>query len=163
MCYLALFLRASVGLSWPQLASVSLSWPQFAMSRPGPRSWLRMAAGLPFLPMVKPGFWSCISSMRCVLMCCFMLYRWINLLNRQNNMFREIYHTVNRLQSFLSSCHLVIWSSGHPVNQSSGHLVIQSSHHFNMLMNEQMNGHTTLGSRGLLCRQIENQEILIGL
>ena len=101
------------------------SEPQFAMSRPGPRSWLRMAAGLPFLPMVKPGFWSCISSMRCVLMCCFMLYRWINLLNRQNNIFREeIYQPVNRLQSFLSSSHLVIWSSGHPVIRSSGYLVI---------------------------------------
>ena len=46
-------------------------------------------------------------------------------------------HTVNRLRSFLSSSHLVIWSSGHlvswssgqVVNRSCGHLVIRSSSH----------------------------------
>ena len=41
----------------------------------------------------------------------------------------KIYHTVNRLRSFLSSCHLVIRSSGHLDIFSSGYQVIQSSSH----------------------------------
>ena len=49
----------------------------------------------------------------------------------------EIYHTVNRLQRLLSSCHpviwsfdhSVIWSRGHAVTQSLGHLVTQSLGH----------------------------------
>ena len=39
----------------------------------------------------------------------------------------KIYHTVNRLRSFLSSRHPVIWSSGYPVIWSSVHPVIRSS------------------------------------
>ena len=37
----------------------------------------------------------------------------------------KIYHPVNRLRSFMSSCHLVIWSLGHSVTRSLGHLVIR--------------------------------------
>ena len=36
----------------------------------------------------------------------------------------KIYHTVNRLRSFLSSGHLIIWSFCHVVILSSGHPVI---------------------------------------
>ena len=36
----------------------------------------------------------------------------------------KIYHTVNRLRSFLSSCHPDIWSFGHLIIQSFGHSVI---------------------------------------
>ena len=41
----------------------------------------------------------------------------------------KIYHTVNRLRSFLSSCHPVIMLSSHLVIQSSGNPVILSSGH----------------------------------
>ena len=41
----------------------------------------------------------------------------------------KIYHTVNRLRSFLSSCHPVIWSFDHSVTRSLGHLVTQSLGH----------------------------------
>ena len=41
----------------------------------------------------------------------------------------KIYNTVNRLRSFLSSSHLLIWSSSNLVLLSSGHPVIRSSHH----------------------------------
>ena len=36
----------------------------------------------------------------------------------------KIYHTVNRLPSFQSSCHLVIRSPNHSVTLSLGHLII---------------------------------------
>ena len=49
---------------------------------------------------------------------------------------RQIYHTVNRLRSFLSCSHSVRRSPCHPVIPSSHHLII-----------------LTLGSTGLLCRQ----------
>ena len=94
----------------------------------------------------------------------------------------EIYHTVNRLRSFQSSCHPVIqsfnhsviwslskslghsvtWSLGHSVTWSLGHLVTWSLGHlsychicleFNMLTNGRTDGWTTLGSTGLLRRQ----------
>ena len=38
-----------------------------------------------------------------------------------NSILHEIYHTVNRLQSFLSLGHLVTWSLGHWVTRSLGH------------------------------------------
>ena len=41
----------------------------------------------------------------------------------------EIYHTVNRLRSFLSPNHSVSWSLGHLVTQSLSHSVTQSLSH----------------------------------
>ena len=42
----------------------------------------------------------------------------------------KIYHTVNRLRSFLSLGHLVTWSLGHLVTRSLGHSVTRSLCHF---------------------------------
>ena len=41
----------------------------------------------------------------------------------------EIYHTVNRLRSFLSLCHLVTRSLSHLVTRSLGHAVTRSLGH----------------------------------
>ena len=41
----------------------------------------------------------------------------------------QIYHTVNRLRSFLSLGHLVTWSLGHLVTWSLGHSVTRSLGH----------------------------------
>ena len=83
-------------------------------------------------------------------------------MNKTDNILIKICHTVNRLWSFLSSCHPVIWSFSHSVTWSLGHLVTRSLSHschpviriFNMLTN----GHTTSGSTGLLRRQIERKK-----
>ena len=63
--------------------------------------------------------------------------RWDQGISVNNYIIYLIYHTVNRLRSFLSSGHLVFQSSSYQVIQlssyqvikSSGHLVIQSSVH----------------------------------
>ena len=56
----------------------------------------------------------------------------------------KIYHMVNRLQSFLSSCHPVFWSFGYSVTWSFNHLVIQSLVH----SVTQLCGHSVIQSLG---------------
>ena len=76
--------------------------------------------------------------------------------------FGLIYHTVNRLRSFLSSCHpvlwsfghyLIIWSFGHLVTRSLGHLVTWSLGHlvtWSLFLYFQHCDWLTLGLTGML-------------
>ena len=65
-----------------------------------------------------------------------------------NHLLIIIYHTVNRLRSFLSCCHTVILSSCHIV-------ILSSCHHAMSSFFQQAYGLTTftLGLTGMLCRQ----------